>query len=106
MNLSRVFPLIVAFGLQLMPVARVVSNAVLPASSTFAIIFKWAAGAVAVLGSFHAVSGASATITGILKYVGTTPVGNPTNNAVEPVAQVFKYRIIVANGGSDHKKEW
>ena len=105
MNLSRVFPLIVACGLQLMPVARVVSNAVLP-SSTFAIVFKWAAGAVALLGSFHAVSGASAKITGMVKYVGTTPVGSPTNNAVEPVNEPFKYRITVANAGSDHKKDY
>jgi len=66
-----------------------------------AIVFTWLAGAAALLGGFDAVSGASAGISGLVKYNGTTPVGSPTNYVVEPVGQIFKYRITVSNPGTD-----
>jgi hypothetical protein len=61
MKPSRILPLLLAAGLQVMPMLR----AVLPlatrglAPSTWAIILKFAAGPVALLGSYHAVSGAT-----------------------------------------------
>ena len=71
-----------------------------------AVILGWVAGAVAMMGNYDAVSGASATISGMVKYVGSTPVGSPTNYVVEPVGQVFKYRITVSNPGTDYAKNY
>lgn len=64
MKPRRILPLMLAAGLQVMPMLR----AVLPAAtqglapSTWAIVLKFAAGAVATLGSYHAVSGATAIV--------------------------------------------
>lgn len=71
-----------------------------------AILLGWVAGALAMMGQHDAVSGASAAVTGMVKYVGTTPVGSPTNYAAEPVGQVFKYRITVSNPGTDFAKNY
>jgi hypothetical protein len=106
MKLTRILSVSFAIVLQCLPLARVASGVLPPAQSALAIVWRWAVGALAALGSFHAVSGASAVITGMVKYVGNTPVGGPTNNAVEPVNQPFKYRITVANAGSDFKKDF
>lgn len=106
MKLTRILSVGFAIVLQFLPLARVATGVLPPAQSALAIVLRWAVGAVAALGSFHAVSGASAVITGMVKYVGNTPVGGPTNNAVEPVHQPFKYRITVANAGSDFKKDF
>lgn len=64
MKLNRPFALLLAFGLQVMPMLR----AVLPvqtqgfAPSAWAMVLKLATGTVALLGSHHAVSGASTAI--------------------------------------------
>jgi uncharacterized repeat protein (TIGR01451 family) len=66
----------------------------------------WAAGAVALLGSHDAVSGASAGISGLVKYSGSTPVGSPTFDVAEPMGQPFRYRITVSNPGTDVAKNY
>jgi uncharacterized repeat protein (TIGR01451 family) len=54
-----------------------------------------------MLGHYDAVSGASARVSGMVKYAGSTPVGSPTNYAAEPMGAPFKYRITVSNPGTD-----
>jgi uncharacterized repeat protein (TIGR01451 family) len=65
------------------------------------IIFAWITGAIGLLGNYDAVSGASAAVSGLVKYVGSTPVGTPTNYVQEPIGEPFKYRITVTNPGTD-----
>jgi hypothetical protein len=88
--------LALAAALQVLPIARVacVNQAVAP--SGFAIVFRWFAGAVALLGTYHAVSGASAAIAGVQNL---NPVGPLTTNATGAVGQAFAYRIVVTNPG-------
>lgn len=79
---NRILSLLCAAVLQLVPLARVVhstAQAVLPEST---IVFRLVIGAVAALGAFDAVSGASTII--------TSP-----NNATGTIGQVFSYRITV-----------
>jgi hypothetical protein len=64
----------------------------------FAILFRCAVGAVALLGNYHAVSACSAAITGVSA---TSPRGPLTTNAVGKVGQAFSYRIIVDCPGED-----
>jgi len=71
-----------------------------------AAVFVCLAGAVVLLGNYDAVSGASAAVTGLVKYVGTTPVGSPTNYVIEPLGDPFKYRITVSNPGTDIAKNY
>jgi hypothetical protein len=78
----RILSLLFAAALQVVPLARVVystTQAVVPES---AVIFRLIIGAVAALGAFDAVSGASTII--------TSP-----NNATGVVGQAFSYRITV-----------
>jgi len=93
--------LFLAAALQVLPFCRwaVVSPAAGP--SCWAVVLTWAAAALAWLGSCDAVSGASAGISGLVKYSGTTPVGTPTFDVVEPMGQPFRYRITVSNPGTD-----
>src|SRR5947207_2237625 len=88
--------LVLAAALQLVPMARValVNQAIAP--SGYAIVFRWAAAAVALLGSCHAVSGASAAIAGLANL---NPPGPVTTNATGTVGQTFAYRIVVTNPG-------
>ena len=93
--------LLLAALLQVLPILRV---AVVSSGSTappVAAVLTWLAAAAALLGGFEAVSGASAAVTGFVKYSGNTPAGTPTNSAVEPASQAFKYRITVSNPGTD-----
>ena len=66
----------------------------------------WVAGAVALLGSYDAVSGASAGVSGVVKYSGSTPVGLPTFEVAEPMGQPFRYRITVSDPGIDFEKNY
>jgi hypothetical protein len=95
-RIHKIPALALAAALQILPLARVacVNQAVAP--SGFAIVFRWFAGAVALLGSYHAVSGASAAITGMANL---NPPGPLTTNATGSVGQPFAYRIVVANPG-------
>jgi hypothetical protein len=70
------------------------------------MILGWVAGALAMMGQYDAVSGASASVSGMVKYIGTTPIGSPTNYAAEPVGQVFKYRITVSDPGTDFARNY
>ena len=62
----------------------------------------WAGAALVLAGTADALSGASATITGLVPYSGNTPVGEPTNVITGFVGMTFKARITVLNPGSDH----
>jgi uncharacterized repeat protein (TIGR01451 family) len=97
----KIAPILLAAFLQVGPMCRAALGGRLDGRPRVAVICAWLAGAVVLLGSFDAVSGASASISGMVKYVGTTPVGAPTNSAVEPVNQPFNYRITVSNPGTD-----
>jgi len=98
--------LILAALLQLAPLSRVASVSVTAAPSTWALVSTWLAGAIALLGGYDAVSGASAGVSGLVKYSGTTPVGTPTFDVAEPMGQSFRYRISVSNPGSDFDKNY
>jgi hypothetical protein len=88
--------LVLAGALQLVPMARVVLVNQAIAPTGYAIVFRWAAAAVALLGSYHAVSGASAAIAGLANL---NPPGPVTTNATGTVGQTFAYRIVVTNPG-------
>jgi len=88
--------LVLAAALQVVPVARVATVNQVIAPSGFAIVFRWVAGAVALLGSYHAVSGASAAIAGLANL---NPPGPVTTNATGTVGKSFAYRIVVTNPG-------
>ena len=75
-----------------------------PARAPFAL--TWIAGAIVLLGSYDAVSGASASVSGAVKYSGSTPVGSPITYIVEPLGQTFKYRITVTNPGVDFQQNY
>jgi hypothetical protein len=68
MNLRKLPALLLAAALQVLPMCRVacVNQAVAPTG--FAIVMRWLAGTVALLGSYHAVSGASAAIVGVASW--------------------------------------
>ena len=88
--------LVLAAALQLVPMTRVVMVNQVIAPSGFAVVFRWVAGAVALLGSYHAVSGASAAVAGLANL---NPPGPVTTNATGTVGKSFAYRIIVTNPG-------
>jgi hypothetical protein len=88
--------LVLAAALQLVPMVRVVLVNQAVAPTGYAIVFRWAAAAVALLGSYHAVSGASAAIAGVASL---SPPGPVTTNATGTVGQTFAYRIVVTNPG-------
>lgn len=95
--------LVLAAALQVVPIARValVNQAIAP--SGYAIVFRWAAAAVALLGSYHAVSGASAAIAGLADL---SPPGPVVTNATGTVGQTFAYRIVVTNPGVNPGQAW
>lgn len=100
LNLLKFPPLIVALLLQIAPFCRTVFVNPGFFQSSFAIVFKWIAGAGMTLGAIDAVSGASATITGLRPYVGTTQIG-PTSltPSIPAGAGNITLRIMVANPG-------
>jgi hypothetical protein len=107
MNFRRLPAVVLAAVIQLSPIVRVTQLAPATAPSGFAVIMQWAAGAVAMLGAYHAVSGASAAISGLAPInasgVATGPV---TTTAVGTNGQIFRYRIVVTNPGSDHSQDY
>jgi len=78
----RILSLLFAAALQVAPCARVVYSSVQAVVPESTVIFRLIIGAVAALGAFDAVSGASTVI--------TSP-----NNATGVVGQAFSYRITV-----------
>ena len=101
MNFQKLPALLLAAVLQVVPICRVASVSPATAPTGFAIIFKWLAGAAAVLGSYHAVSGASAAVVGLapINPVTQLQTGLVTTNATGTNGQTFAYRIIVTNPG-------
>jgi hypothetical protein len=101
MNLKKLPALVLAAVLQVLPLCRVatVNSAIAP--SSFAIVMRWLAGTVALLGSYHAVSGASAAVVGVAPINPTTGLqtGLVTTNATGTNGQTFAYRVIVTNPG-------
>jgi hypothetical protein len=97
-RIQKVPALALAAALQILPIARVACVNQAAAPSGFAIVFRWCAGAVALLGSYHAVSGASAAIAGMQNL---SPVGPLTTNAAGTVGKLFVYRIVVTNPGQN-----
>ena len=95
-----------AVVLQVLPLCRVAVVSQVAAPSAWALVMTWVAGAVALLGSYDAVSGASAGVSGVGKYSGSTPVGTPTFEVSEPMGQAFRYRITVSNPGTDFDKNY
>jgi hypothetical protein len=98
--------LFLAAVLQVLPICRIAVVTPAATPSAWAIVMTWVAGAVALLGSYDAVSGASAGISGLVKYSGSTPVGLPTFDVAEPMGQAFRYRITVSNPGTDFDKNY
>ena len=96
MKLLRIPPLLLAIGLQLMPVTRMGCLTQTGAPGGFAIVCRWLAATAVVLGGYHTVSGASAAIAGLAN---TNPRGPVTSNVTAQVNQPFSYRIIVTNPG-------
>ncbi len=103
MKLHKAPTLVLALGLQLVPVCRLACVTQTAAPTGFAIVFRWLVGAVALLGTYHTVSGASAAISGVAN---TNPPGPVTTNATGKVDQPFSYRIIVTNPGKDHAQDF
>ena len=86
---KRLFPLCLAALLQVMPMVRTIvpMQAQGVASSSWAIVLKLAAGAVALLGSYHAVSGATAIGT---PYTVNAEVGKPYNRQLTTSVRTAK----------------
>ena len=83
-----------------MPLCRVACVTPSIGPTAFAIVFRTTAILGAALGSYHAVSGASAAIAGVVSYpyYSTNPI---TFNAVGKVGAAFNYRIIVSGNNPD-----
>ena len=101
MKRVRIPLLILTLTLQLSPVCRPLHTALAGPNANLAIVWRFAAGALALLGSYHAVSAASAAISGLTKYVNGSSSGGPISDATGTVGQSFDYRITVSNPGSD-----
>lgn len=95
--------LALAAALQILPMARVACVNSGSAPTGFAVVFRLFAGAVALLGSYHAVSGASAAIAGMQNL---NPLGPITTNATGATGQTFAYRIVVTNPGVDPQQAY
>jgi hypothetical protein len=98
MNFKRVPALVLATVLQIVPMCRVacVNQAVAPTG--FAIVMRWMAGAVALLGSYHAVSGASAAISGVASWSKITngvETGPVVASVTATAGQPLLYKIII-----------
>ena len=105
MKLQKLPSLALALALQLMPICRVAYVSPALAQTGFAVVFRCAAAIGAVLGTVHAVSGASAVISGVVKYP-FSPLNPITNNAVGTAGMAFNYRIIVTGGLNDTNADY
>ena len=103
MRLLRLPALVLAIALQMAPVCRLACLNHGGPTAGYAIVYKCLLGAVALLGTYHAVSAASAAIAGVSS---TSPIGPVTTNATGTVGQPFSYRIIVTNPGKDHSQDF
>lgn len=102
-NIRKVPALVLATALQVLPMCRVacVNQAVAP--SGFAIVMRWMAGAVALLSSYHAYSGASAAIPGVYTVTAITngvQTGAVTTSPTGTNGQLLIYKVLVTNPGN------
>ena len=98
MNFRKIPALALAAALQVLPMCRVacVNQAVAPTG--FAIVMRWLAGTVALLGSYHAVSGASAAIVGVAswsKITGGSQLGPVVTSVTAAGGTPLLYKIII-----------
>lgn len=98
MNIRKIPAFVLATALQIVPMSRVacVNQAVAPGG--FAIVMRWVSATVALLGSFHAVSGASASIQGVAawtKITNGTQAGPVVSSETAPTGQALLYKIII-----------
>ena len=70
-----------------------------------ACLCRWVGFGTAIAGAAHAMSAASASVSGVVVYSGLTAVGDPTNRVFGKVGTPFKIRITVDNPGSDHASD-
>jgi hypothetical protein len=107
MNFKKIPAVALAAALQILPMCRVacVNQAIAP--SGFAIVTPWLAGSAVLLGSYHAVSGASAAISGVALWTQiTNGVQNgpvcPPSIATGTVGQSLLYKVILSNPGTQN----
>ncbi len=94
--LFKLPPIALALMLQFAPLAKVVQSTAFVSRGPLAIVLQWTVGAAALLGSCHAVSGASASITGLRQYVGNTAVGVVTTNVMGTNGVTFRWRFALS----------
>lgn len=97
----NIAPILLAAFLRLGPICRLGLQSRVSGRARPAAIAIWLASAFVLAGKYDTISGASASVSGLVKYVGTTAVGSPTNYVEEPLGAPFKYRITVSNPGTD-----
>ena len=98
MNIRKIPALVLATALQVLPLCRVacVNQAVAPTG--FAIVMPWLAGTVALLGSYHAVSGASAAIVGVASWTKITngvQAGPVVSSIAATAGTPLLYKIVI-----------
>jgi uncharacterized repeat protein (TIGR01451 family) len=103
MNIAAI---VLATFLRLGPICRAGIHRRVPGRPRPVAIAIWLASAFALSGKYDAVSGASASVSGLVKYVGTTAIGLPTNHVEVASGDLFKYRITVSNPGTDIPKNY
>lgn len=107
LKFTQLPPVLLAALLQLAPMCRSVFLNPSGIQTGFAVVFRWIAGAGIAMGTLDAVSGASATITGLKPYQGTTVIGPTSLTPTIPGgANNITMRIIVANPGSDVAQDY
>ena len=100
MKLRQLLSLLFAVTLQVLPVCRMAVATSAANPTGYAVLLRCVIGLAALLGSVHAVSGASATISGVVKYP-FSPLNPITTNATGRTGAAFNYRIIVTGGLQD-----
>lgn len=96
MRSFRWYSLILSALLQVLPMARVVSTQLLPGASPILAILRFISGATAVAGSFHAVSGASISL--------TNPSGGKVR-ATNGISSPFRIELTYTENGDILKPE-
>ncbi|HTH46435.1 MAG TPA: immunoglobulin domain-containing protein [Candidatus Limnocylindria bacterium] len=94
----------VAALLPWLPLLRGVTPLATSPGAPWAVVLRWAVGIAAVGGGCHAVSAASATISGLTRYVSGKPSGSPTNVATGRVGAAFTWRVTVKDAGVNPEK--
>jgi hypothetical protein len=105
MNLRRLLPCLLALFLHArawLPTVRSASPLTRP---VWVLLGRWVATVTAVSGGAHALSGASATLAGLVAYRGNTVISPTTNRVQGQVGSPFKARIIVLDPGSDRNTD-